>query len=221
MHTANVRSIDALKDFRNQLIAFRDSGSQVLAAVQVEIRRTLDWLSHDQAKYWQQEIRHREERVNEAKMELSRAMMSKNASGEPPPCTEQKVALAKAKQRLAEAEDKLDRVKHWVQVLQQEVEDFRGPSQTLASRLDAGLPKAVVWLDQAIASLEAYVGMAPVEEAAPVEAASQPAPVYPTLTPPSTPGSGQAATAQVAATAAAVSSTATNDVSQPQGSRGT
>ncbi|MBS0208262.1 MAG: hypothetical protein JSS27_04845 [Planctomycetes bacterium] len=203
---ANVRSIDALRDFRVAILNFRDGGNQALATVQVEIRRTLDWLCHDQAKYWQQEIRRREERVNEAKMELSRCMMSKNAAGEPPACTEQKVLLAKAKAALAAAEEKLEKVRHWALVLQQEVEDFRGPSQVLGSRLDVEIPQAATWLEQSIAALEAYIGFVAATDQPALEPVVQAAPVYPELTPTGAPEGAKPAQAAAATSGGATSS---------------
>ncbi len=53
---AKVRSIDTLRKFRVAMSSFGCAASQSMAAVEVEIRRTLDWLKHDQVKFWQQEV---------------------------------------------------------------------------------------------------------------------------------------------------------------------
>jgi hypothetical protein len=159
--SANVRSIDAIKDFRVALSTFKEGAAQSLAAVAVEIQRTLDWLGHDQLKYWQNQVRVREDRVNEAKVDLNRCLISTTATGDRPACSDQRLALAKAKARLAEAEEKIEKVRHWCQVIEQDISDYHGPAQQLASMLDHDLPKAMSLIERMINSLEEYVGVAP------------------------------------------------------------
>lgn len=160
MSSANVRSIHMLHEFRAALVNFREESSQALAAVDVEIRRMIDWLSHDQLKYWQVEIRRREDAVGEARADLNRCLMSSAGDGTPS-CTDQKKALEKAKRRLAEAQDKLEKVKHWSRVVEQEVSEFRGPAQSLNNLLDGVLPQGLALLDRKVAMLEQYADLLP------------------------------------------------------------
>jgi hypothetical protein len=169
---ANVRSVDAIRDFRQAVVKFRDQASQALASVDVEIQRTLDWLGHDQLKFWKEEIRRREDGVNEAKMDLHRCQLSKNAAGETPACSDQKVALAKAKKRLVEAEEKIEKVRQWLLIIEQEISEYKGPSQQLANTIDAILPKSISVLDRKLASLEAYLNTAAPAVEAPVASSS-------------------------------------------------
>ncbi len=162
---ANVRSLDAIRDFRLAVCTFRDQASHALAAVDIEIARTLDWLGHDQLNFWKEEVRRREDRVNEAKMDLHRCQLSKNAAGETPACTDQKVMLAKAKKRLAEAEEKIETIRKWVLIIEHEISEYRGPSQQLATMIDAKFPQAINMLDRKMRALEAYVAAAPPETA--------------------------------------------------------
>jgi chromosome segregation ATPase len=171
---ANVRSLDAIREFRLAVVKFKEQASHALSAVNVEIARTLDWLSHDQLKYWKEEVRRREDRVNEAKMDLHRCQLSKNAAGETPACTDQKVALTKAKKRLAEAEEKIETIRKWCQIIEHEISEYRGPSQQLAGALDAKFPQAINLLDRKLTVLEQYVNTAPPEAAPIVESAAQP-----------------------------------------------
>ncbi|HWA99166.1 MAG TPA: hypothetical protein VG713_11765 [Pirellulales bacterium] len=163
---ANVRSLDAVRDFRVAIAKFREQAAHALAAVDIEIARTLDWLGHDQLKYWKAEIRRREDRVNEAKMDLHRAQLCKNAAGETPACTDQKVALAKAKARLGEAEEKLEKVRQWLQIIEHEVTEYKGPAQQLANTVDTSLPRALALIDRKLVSLEEYLNTAAPEIAA-------------------------------------------------------
>jgi hypothetical protein len=167
MSTARVRSIDGLRDFRTSFITFREDSMQAMAAVDQEIRRVLDWLQHDQLKYWQQEMRRREDAVGEAKADLNRCLMMTTATGDRPSCSDQQLALRKAKARLEEAVEKIKKVKHWSQVVEQEVAEYRGPAQQLNNVLEGQLPEAFELLDRMIDVLESYVNMAP-PAAAPV-----------------------------------------------------
>lgn len=69
---ARVGSLDVFQDVRAAYAKFGDSGRNALIAVDLEIRRMLDWLEKDQVGYWKGEIRRREEKLNEAKTALHR-----------------------------------------------------------------------------------------------------------------------------------------------------
>jgi len=51
---ANVRSIQALKDFKVAMIAFAEDARSALTSVEMEVRRTRGWLERDQLSYWNQ-----------------------------------------------------------------------------------------------------------------------------------------------------------------------
>lgn len=161
---ARVHSVDSLRDFRTTLCNFGTEAGQAMAAVEGEIQHTMDWLTHDQLKHWQHQVRRCEDAVNEAKSDLHRAQLAKNAAGETPSCMDQKKALQKAKERLAFAEEKVEKCKHWSRVMDQEVSEYRGPSQQLLNALEGDLPQAYAWLDRIVASLEAYADLAPPSE---------------------------------------------------------
>ncbi|MBI3462146.1 MAG: hypothetical protein HY000_03665 [Planctomycetes bacterium] len=155
---AGVGSLDALKEFRAALCRFIKDAGDALLAVDLELRRAQEWLQLDRPRYWQAEIRRREEAVLHAKADLSRAKttaMFGNTAG----CTDQKVALRRAQARLEEAKEKLLTVRRWAMVLEREVEDFKGPSQQLSNLLEADLVAAVAQLDQSITALEAYLSL--------------------------------------------------------------
>ena len=156
---AKVRSIDTLCEFRVAMSNFGCAASQSMAAVEVEIRRTLDWLKHDQVKFWQQEVRRREDAVGEARQDLSRCLISTSAGGTQASCTDQKVALEKAKKRLDQAREKVEIVRRWGQIVEQEVGDYRGPAQQLTTMLDADMPRAMALLARKIQALEEYANL--------------------------------------------------------------
>jgi hypothetical protein len=156
---AKVKSIEMVREFRVAFSKFGSEVSQALASVDAEIGRMMDWLGHDQLRYWQHEVRRREDAVGEAKTDLSRCLIFKQADGSSPACTDQKKALEKAKRRLQEAEEKLAKVREWCRVLEQEIAEYRGPAQQLSNVVEGELPGAYALLDRKIEILESYANL--------------------------------------------------------------
>jgi hypothetical protein len=156
---ARVASLDRVQDFRAAYAKFGDAARQALLGVELEIRRMLDWLEKDQVAFWKAEIRRREEKVNEAKAALHRKRITATF-GHVVSDTDEIVALRKAKARLEEAEEKLKLVKQWYLLIEQEVNEYRGPSQTLGNLLDADVPRALASLDRTLATIEGYLQIA-------------------------------------------------------------
>ena len=71
------------------------------------------------------------------------------------------LALEKAQKRLHDAEDKVERVRHWLHVLPRAVTEYEGPSRQLAGMLDSDLAQGIVLLDHKLEALEAYVALRP------------------------------------------------------------
>src|SRR5262245_51525588 len=92
---AQVTSIEVLRDFKVGLAVFCEDAAEALCAIEIEIRRTLDWLEHDRLNYWQNEIRHRREEVAQALTDLNRVKLARS-SGHMLDCIEQKQALPEA-----------------------------------------------------------------------------------------------------------------------------
>jgi hypothetical protein len=152
---ADVRSIEAVRDWKAAMQSFQVSAREALLAIELAIRRAFDWLE-EQRHFWQQEIRRREEAVTQAKAELTRRKMLP-IIGKHPDCTEQEKALRKAQQRLAEAEDKLEQCRRWATPLRRAVDEYEGPARKLAALLEGDLPRALAVLERKIRALESYV----------------------------------------------------------------
>ena len=63
---ADVRSIDALRDWYAALAGYGEMLAEALAGVEMELRRAREWLD-DQRRAWQQAVRDCEEEVTRAK----------------------------------------------------------------------------------------------------------------------------------------------------------
>lgn len=172
---AHVHSLSALAELKAALLTFEAEARDALCQADLEIRRFLDWLGHDMVKSWQAEIRRREEAVAHARADLERARLSA-AFGDEPDCTDQKVALARAKRRLAEAEEFLRITRRWLPAAEKEATDYRGPTQQLVNFLDADIPAAAARIERMLAALESYIAQAP-PEAAQLLGKALPAPI--------------------------------------------
>ncbi len=69
------------------------------------------------------------------------------------------MALEKAKKRLDQAREKVEVVRRWGQIVEQEVGDFRGPAQQLNAMIDGELPRAMALLARKIQALEEYANL--------------------------------------------------------------
>jgi hypothetical protein len=156
---AHVTSIDALEEFRTALLKFGNEAQAALCAAELEIRRTLDGLDQ-QLRRWQTELRVRQEEVVRAKAELSRRKWG-HRDGGGPGTTDQEIALAKAQERLREAETKIETIRRWQRLLPREVHEYEGPARVLAAWLEANLRHTTAILESKIATLEAYAALLP------------------------------------------------------------
>src|SRR5690349_21608596 len=78
----DVSSLDALRSARESLILFTEDAEGALGAMESEIRRCIDWLTHDQRMYWQSEVKRRKQALEEAKAELHRKQLSQMFGGQ-------------------------------------------------------------------------------------------------------------------------------------------
>jgi chromosome segregation ATPase len=155
MGPARVDAIDTLAEWKERLVGFRGHAQEALTCVELEIRRLFDWLD-DQRKYWEHELRRREDQLVAAKADLWRRK-AMPIVGKSPDTSEQEKNLRKAQQRLAEAEDKLERTKKWIPLLGRAVDEYRAQGHRLAGILEGDLPRALALLEQKLAALESYV----------------------------------------------------------------
>ena len=172
---ARVDSIDALKALRVGLLKFIEAADQATVEADFEIDRTLEWLSGEQAAYWKGQVRIRTENVRRAKQAVSHKKMLPTASGLPPSIVDEQAALAVARRRLEEAEQKALAVKVWTQRIQKERTPYRASMGSIRDLIERGLPRAMRELDRMLESLDAYIALdAPGAEDAADSAALQP-----------------------------------------------
>lgn len=189
---ADVRSIAALRDWYAALTAYGESLAEAQAGVELELRRSFEWLAEQQA-LWQRAARECYDEVIRAKAELATRKFP-DYSGREPDTTVQERALRLAKARLEHAEDQVVKIRGWIGRLPKLIEEvYRGAATRLRNLLEGDLPKGLAILSRRIAALESYADLrpdyAPTPSANSVRPASSPKPPITTTTdtPPSPP----------------------------------
>lgn len=153
---ANVQSETEISDFRSALCIFMVEARQALAALEMEARRAVDYITHDQAQAWSGEVRRGREKVQQCKLEIHNTRTFKRIGHYTPSCIDEKKDLAKAEGRLHLAEAKVEAVRHWGRVAEQAFREFQARQAQFTSMLDGDLPKAVATLERILATLDRY-----------------------------------------------------------------
>lgn len=157
---ADVRSIDAVRDWQAALTTYGEGLAEALAGIELEIRRAYDWLGEQLAR-WQHAVRDCEEDVTRAKAELSQRKFP-TWDGREPDCTVQEKNLRRAKARLAHAEEQVVKCRQWLGRLPKFIDEmYTGAARRLTNFLEAELPRGLAELSRRIGALESYAGLRP------------------------------------------------------------
>jgi hypothetical protein len=155
---ANVLSLQTLKDFKLVLCNFAEEARNSLSGVDMELRRTRDWLERDQLGYWQAQVKKRNEELMQARSDLHRKKISQQGS-DAVSDAEQKEALREATRRLRVAEEKVALVRRLIPYLQHEIDEYHSHSQPLGDHLTGGFEKTLFVLGKMIESVESYLAL--------------------------------------------------------------
>jgi len=157
--SANVRSIDAIKQFKIALINFAEEARVALSSADMELNHARNWLERDQLAYWKSQVKRCQEQVAQAKADLFRRKLSQSHS-DAISDSDQKEALREAQKRLRHAEEKVERVKRWVPILQHATTEYHAQAQPLGDHLAGGLTGSIQVLERMIRALEGYLAVA-------------------------------------------------------------
>ncbi|MDP7009628.1 MAG: hypothetical protein QGI78_08670 [Phycisphaerales bacterium] len=154
-NSANVKSLDALQEFRSALIDFIDKAKRATTTAESEISHMQGWLSNTQLMHWKYAIRKREEKLAQAKSELFRATISQPDNPRGP--TDQVRLVRRRKEEVEHAKKKLHNTQRWGRILEHENHEYRAAMTPLTASLEGELQKAVAKIDNAIVALELYL----------------------------------------------------------------
>lgn len=168
MPRADIGSPDQLRWFRSRLVFFYEEARQAIDAARADLLRVRDGLAHEQAIDWQKQVAIRARAAEEARLALLDARHGHRLQRKPG-CQEEEQALARARARLQEAQQKLSSLAHWRVVVEREGGSLLAAIKRLDHLLLTMGPVALARLDHMHENLKSYL----LAEAAPVEPPSQ------------------------------------------------
>ncbi len=152
--SANVTSIDAVKQFRLALMEFNDAARDAVTHLMLQSQKAVDWVDVDMAQYWPRQVLEAMNRVNEARINLERCQTEMGGGGRA--CEDQQKQFEIAKQRLQLAKEKVELTKQWRMKINHDAEEFHTVLYKLSSMLDVGVPRATGALERMGAALDKY-----------------------------------------------------------------
>ena len=164
--TAKVSSIEAIDAFKASLIVYLEKAGCVLDDISDDVIRTRIWVQSDRQLHWKNQTHQRTRELAQAEQELLTARLS----GMPEAIKARQMTVNKARLALREAEERLARVKRWMQQFETQVESRAKVVTQLRHSLAYDMRKAVAFLEGAAATLAAYTDMAPPTPFSPLRA---------------------------------------------------
>jgi hypothetical protein len=152
---AKVHSSDAIEAVRRAMMLFVEQVSDALTELSAEMRRMQEWLEHDRPRHWKTQLKLANDLVHEAQQALHRCLMFPIAK-ERPSCTEERMALKKAKARLEYCDQKTERVRYWQKTMRHELFEYEGRMTQLLRLVDVEVPQAIAVLNKILRNLEEY-----------------------------------------------------------------
>lgn len=154
---AQVTSLEAIEAFRARLITYREKAGRVLDEVSDEVVKTRLRLQTDYRAHWEGQIRRCHKEVEMRQQEL----FSSQISGMRDASYAQQHAVTRAKQKLRESEERLQKVKTWHRQFDQRVEPPARQVDKLRHTLVHDLAHAIAHLAAITKTLDEYAGLTP------------------------------------------------------------
>jgi hypothetical protein len=149
---AKITSVEAIEQFRVALLLYLSTARPALEEVSAEIARAKSWLQNDQRRFWENEMRQRRKKLEEAQQELFSARISNFQEA----TSLQQMAVNRWQRSVREAEEKLAQLKKWDRELENRSEPLLKSAEQFQTFLTMDLPKAIAYLGQVVKTLEAY-----------------------------------------------------------------
>ena len=149
---AQITSVEAIENFRARLIVYLGQMRPLLEEISHEALQTRLWIQNDQQRFWQDQMRRRYRKLEEARGELFAARLSSFQEAS----SLHYMAVQRAQRAVTEAEEKLGVIKNWSLELEDTAAPFTRQIDMLQGFLTADMGRAVTFLDQVLEALAAY-----------------------------------------------------------------
>ena len=172
---AKITSLEALDALRSHLIVFMTKARRSLDDVGDEVRRTRQWLQHEQRVRWESQIRALTKKLEQAEQEL----LSAKLAGHREALLAREAVARRGREALAEAQGKLRAVKQWGQRYDSIADPIAKRLDDLRGFLEYDIPKATAYLVGIQKTLESYTDAPSSPSAAAPQTPSEPEPPQP------------------------------------------
>lgn len=152
---AHVSSIEVLEDFRAELVVYLEAAGRILDDVRHEVVSTRNWLQTDRQDHWKRLIHRRGKELAQAEAELLTARLS----GNPGAIQDRRLIVQRARQAMQEAEEGLNRVRHWLRHYEGEVESRAKVVHQVRHTIGYDMTKAVAFLRESAKILAEYAAL--------------------------------------------------------------
>jgi len=153
--SANVKSIDAVRQFAAAVVQFREEAKICVTRLEMEIGRVIGWLERDRPGFWKREAEHCDRRYAESRVMLHKCRMRRVGDFRPT-CFEEQKMVHHCKQQLEFARKQLGVIRHWSITARQEADEYFGRATQLVQTLERDLPRLIALLQQSIDRLDSY-----------------------------------------------------------------
>lgn len=170
---AHVTSVDAIEAFRASLVLYLSKVRPAVEQVSAEVLRTRTWVQTSQRQHWENQLRLRRRKLEEAQSELFNARISQFKKS----TLLETLAVQRAQRAVDEAEAKLAMLKKWSREIEARAEPLLKQIEQLHGYLSTELSQGVVQLQQIVKTLDAYTDVVSMggPSAAPPQPAAEPA----------------------------------------------
>jgi len=158
--SANVHSVNAIKDVRAALIRFQERATNAMGDLRQKIDRTVSWLELDRPNYWREQERRAFDLLASTRVALDTCRL-RTVAGRRSDCIEEKQAFAKARLRMEYVREKQELVRKWLVQSGKEANEYRARTSNFQRTLETDLPLMIAQLGRMIDAIEGYSDQTP------------------------------------------------------------
>jgi hypothetical protein len=156
--SANITSLDAVRQFMSAVIQFQSEARTSLAAFETQLNRIMFWLGRERPEFWKREIEKCMREAADARVRLHQCRMRRVGDFRPS-CIEEVKDLEAARRRTHFAQKQIPVVKRWRVAASHEANEFHGRSAQLVQILEREIPRLLALLQKSVERIESYAAM--------------------------------------------------------------
>ena len=156
--SANVTSVDAIRQFAAAVIAFQEEARLCLTMLDSQLRQILFWLERDRPGFWKREIENCIRDISDARVRLHQCRMRRTGDFRPS-CIEEVKDLEAAQKAMEFGQKQIPNVKRWNIEAAHEGNEYHGRAAQLVQSLEREIPRLLAILAFTIDRLDAYAAV--------------------------------------------------------------